>query len=339
MDRLFTVGSVRSGMVASVTLAGLLLWGYAASGQDENGDGRRERGVVVEEVDAGSALGKAGIRAGDVLLAWELVDSERAENVGAKGEIASPFEWEWLTLEQAPRGTVRLTGQRNQEAMVFEVTPGEWDAGVRPEMPSPLLDTFLQGKERSEAGDPEAASALWEKLAGNVEADWRLRCWILLQTGEAWAAARELEKAQGAYRSALELAQDPLSQVAVRQIMGDAYRKQDELDRAREVYAELQVIRENNWAKSLALAKSWNELGGVAYRQGQLIPAQNHWKRALKIRQELAPDSLEVAVSLNNLGVVVQHRGDLERAIEYYQQALETPRTGGPGKSKAFAEA
>ncbi len=53
-------------------------------------------------------LEAADLEAGDVLLAWE-----RGE--AARGEIASAFDWLWLVVEQAPRGTVVLTGERRRE--------------------------------------------------------------------------------------------------------------------------------------------------------------------------------------------------------------------------------
>ncbi len=323
MDRLRS-NSVKQGVVVLVALLGLLLQGHGSGGREQSGDGQggRSRGVVVEEVGDGSALAKAGIRVGDVLLSWTSASSET-------GEIFSPFEWEWLTLEQAPRGTVRLTGRRGGEVKVFEVTPGLWDAEVRPVMRSSLLEIFLQG---SQAEDLEAATALWEKLAGSVEpgTDWRLRCWILVRTGELWSKAREWEKAHAAYRSALAVAQDPLSQGAVRQAIGDASMKQSEFESARKVYAELREIRENTWGESLVLAKGLIDLGEVAWYQGKLTSAQDYFKQAQKIQQWLAPDSLVVAHSMNNLGAVAQNRGDLERAVKYYQRALEIRRRLAP---------
>ena len=56
-----------------------------------------EQGVVVEEVGEGSALEKAGLRPGDVLLAWERLPAPPANPEGAQGTIESvgptPVSW------------------------------------------------------------------------------------------------------------------------------------------------------------------------------------------------------------------------------------------------------
>ncbi|MCP4591679.1 MAG: hypothetical protein GY842_13140, partial [bacterium] len=48
------------------------------------------RGVVVEEVAEGSALARAGLQAGDLVLGWERLPAPPANPEGKQGEIASP---------------------------------------------------------------------------------------------------------------------------------------------------------------------------------------------------------------------------------------------------------
>src|SRR5213595_1095699 len=65
-----------------------------------------ERGVVVEQVDKGSEAEKAGLQAGDVILAWS--HSE------LRGNIESPFDLAEVETEQRPRGAVLLEGLRGR---------------------------------------------------------------------------------------------------------------------------------------------------------------------------------------------------------------------------------
>ncbi|MCP3962362.1 MAG: CHAT domain-containing protein [bacterium] len=290
--------------------------------------------MVVEEVGEGSALAKAGLQAGDILLSWHRLPNPPANPEGVQGELGSPFDWEWLKIEQAPRGTIRLTGWRDVEVTSFEVAAGRWDAKVRPRMPKPMLRIYLQGKELVETRELEAASQVWSKLSATTgyENDWRLPCWILMRTGGVWGQAREWSKAHAAYRSALKEAHDPLSEVVVWQAIGDSYwATQTEFEQAGEAFASAQGIRIRTWGTSLALAKGMNNLGGVAWGLGDFDTARGYFEQALEIRQELAPDSPEVAASLANLGTLTGTQGQPAQAAEYYQQALEIQQKLVPG--------
>ena len=130
--------------VASVALAvGVLGWILPAEVQATPEPQPGEAGVVVEEVGEGSALEKADLLLGDILLSWERLPSPPA-NVGpprapqgddtqaAQGELVSPFDWQWLVIEQAPQGRVKLLGQRQGEATVFESRTGEMAGGCAP---------------------------------------------------------------------------------------------------------------------------------------------------------------------------------------------------------------
>jgi hypothetical protein len=110
-------------------------------------------GVVVEEVGKGSALEKAGLRSGDLLFAWERAPDPPANPEGGQGEIRTVFDWLWVKTEQAPRGSVRLRGERDGMATSFDVAKGlDWDVRVRPWMAEDLLHSYLEGRQRVEAG-------------------------------------------------------------------------------------------------------------------------------------------------------------------------------------------
>ena len=205
-----------------------------------------ETGVVVETVGEGSALEKAGLLPGDVLLAWERLPNPPANPQAAKGELASPFDWQWLVEEQTPRGRVRLLAQRQGVEKLFEVALGEWKGDVRPMMAAEMLGDYARGKELIEAEDFEAGIDLWHTVAGTAEdqvADRHLRCWLLLRIGISWAQARQWEQAQRVYRSALEAAQDHLAKVVIWQAIGDAYKKVSKFEAARRAYGSAQEIQ------------------------------------------------------------------------------------------------
>ncbi len=265
------------------------LLGFAHTGEVLASPGNASEppcGVVVEEVGEGSALAKVGVEPGDVLLAWRRLPAPPANPEKARGELASPFDWMWLELEQAPRGTLELTGRRHMEARVFTAAPGLWNVQVRPWMPDSLLVDYLKGWEHLTAGKAAEAATWWKKVA---EKDWHLQCWILLRLGDAWAEQGELVSALDAYRSALAVAEGAFPESVLWQAIGEVYNKQNEFEPARQAYGSALEIRERAWAdESLALAESLNKLGEVASNRRDLERAVEFFQRALTIREELA---------------------------------------------------
>jgi len=163
----------------------------AASGEES--DHPEYVGVVVEEVGKGSALEKAGLQSGDVLYAWERLASPPANPEAAQGEFKSPFDWQWIEIEQAPRGKVILTGQREGEEQFWVVEPGIWATKVRPAMSEPLVNQYLQWLEQIQVQDIGVEVKLSEEFTKTAKG---IECWILLRLGGEWAAKRNWVQAE-----------------------------------------------------------------------------------------------------------------------------------------------
>jgi len=80
------------------------------------------------------------------------------------------------------------------------------------------------------------------------------------------------------------------------------------------------------------LAGTLNNLGVLAYTQGDLGGARRYWEESLEILRGLV-DSLgtpevfrDLAWTLNNLGLLAQAQGDLGGARRYYEESLEIRR-------------
>ncbi len=316
---------------ASLAVISSLLLSHRTTASSAAAVEPREHGVVVEEVGELTALERADLRAGDKLLSWRRLPGP-TDPEGAAGELTSPFDWFLLTVEQAPRGTVQLTGRRAGEDRSFEITPGPWEAEVRPRMSDASLRDYVRGLEHYENGDPAEAAARWMTIASATE-DWRLRCWILLQLGGMWAEEKDWEQAHAAYRSALAEAPEPSPKAVLWQLIGQTYEQQSDFESALQAYNSLRKIREKTLGEeSLAFAEALHFLGEVAWKRGDLEQMTEYSEQALEIRQELAPGSLIVAQTLNNLGIVPLHRGDLERATDFFQRALDIQQELAPGR-------
>lgn len=285
-------------------------------------------GIVVEEVGAESALGGAGLRPGDLVIAWERSPEPPANPEGGSGEIRTVFDWLWLKTEQAPRGTVKLRGERNGTAISFEIPKGSWEARVRPQLTPDLLAMYEEGRRRLQDGDPQEGIALWEPLVQGGHGE--LRCWILFESGEAWAKDGQRDKARSAWQAALAEARDAQTRVALWEALGDSFQDSDEIVQAEASFRSALEAGETAWGESLRVASTISKLGNVV-GQTRLEEATQLQARALEIRQRWTPDSLEVANSLNQLSILAWHRGDLEAMSGHAQRALQIQERWSPG--------
>ncbi|HTG35616.1 MAG TPA: CHAT domain-containing tetratricopeptide repeat protein [Thermoanaerobaculia bacterium] len=226
--------------------------------------------------------------------------------------------------EQAPRGTVRLHGERNGAATLFEVPKGAWDARVRPAMAEDPLRTYTEGRRRVEAGDLEGGIALWNQLVQNMEQQTApgLKCWLLLQVSKTRAKIRQGEKARSALQAALAQARDAQTQVTLWEALGRSYELANEMVHAETSLRSALEVGEIAWGESLQVASTMTRLGTILRRQNRLNEAAQLQSRALEIRQRWAPDSLEVVDSLHQLSSVASARGDLEVVAELNRRAL-----------------
>jgi CHAT domain-containing protein len=236
-----------------------------------------------------------------------------------------------VKTEQAPRGTVRLRGERNGVAIVVDVPKGPWDARVRPWMATDLLEAYTAGRQRVDAGNLEAGIAFWDQPTRRVEpqAAPGLRPWMLLQVSEAWSKGGQGDKARAALQAALAEAGDAQTRVAVWEALGESYGNANAMARESSFRSALEV-GEAAWGESLQVASTSAKLGNLLRWRNRLDEAEKLLDRALEIRQRWAPDSLEVADSLNQLCGIAWVRGDAETISELARRALPIQERWAP---------
>ncbi|NJK75946.1 MAG: hypothetical protein HC942_20515, partial [Microcoleus sp. SU_5_6] len=91
------------------------------------GDDECREGVLVDEVALGSVPDKAGLQVGDELIGWRREPSPPANPQAAFGVFDTPFDWMWLEVEQAHRGTVVLEVERRGLPLEIQLKTGEWN--------------------------------------------------------------------------------------------------------------------------------------------------------------------------------------------------------------------
>ncbi len=299
----------------------------------------RGPGVVLEEVGKGSALERAGLRPGDLLAGWERPPDPPANPQAGAGEIRTVFDWAWVKAEQAPRGTVRLRGEREGVPVLFEVPKGVWDARARPRMAADFFAAYEEGRRRVEAGDVEAGVALWSELAQRAEpqAVPGLKPWLLLRISEAWSQDRQDGKARSALQAALAEAQDAQTRVVLWEALGESFQYANEMAQAEASFRSALEVGETAWGESLEGAATLSRLGNILRLRGRKDAAEQLERRGLEIRQRCAPDSLEVADSLHQLFLVAFSRNDLE-AMSGLLRRAQAIQERWPADTLAMAE-
>ena len=294
------------------------------------------QGVVVETVAVASAPEKAGVREGDVFRAWTRLANPPIHPEPASGTLESPFDWQWLEIEQAPRGPVELRGERQGEPLVLQVPIGLWEAQVRPVLPAELEDLYRRGKELVDKEQVEEGVTWWQQVAERAGdgGDWRLRAWVWLRIAMAWDKAGGFEKAATAYEAALRESRDPLARIAVLEAMGGSFENQERLEEAEASYRSAFELKEATWGESLQLARSRNRPGpdflvcgaicaaAPEQRNQLLAAAQEQIEGALAIQERWAPGGVAAAGSLDDLGLIAYQQGDLNKAAMYFDKSL-----------------
>lgn len=281
-------------------------------------------GVVIEEIPKGSALEKAGLQVGDVILSWERLPNPPANPEGARGEINSPFDWLWVEIEQAPRGVVVLQVERDGARRIFSIEMGPTLHAVHARSPTDLTlrksDIWHRCWLATEGTDPDIAMEQCRPL-------------LLLNSEnapKAKVAAIRLIKVFGqrVISSLTEITSDSvtrgqsLTDAALCEALGLESSRRGEASRASQLHKKALQLRESIAPDSLLLAESLEDLAVAMMAQGQFGMAKRFHNQALGIRQRIAPRSLFEAKSLGNLGALAIESGDYRNAKALLERSL-----------------
>ncbi|CAM4895674.1 unnamed protein product [Rotaria socialis] len=78
---------------------------------------------------------------------------------------------------------------------------------------------------------------------------------------------------------------------------------------------------------SLALAKTYNNLGATYYFQEEYDLSLNCYRKALKIREKMLPNNHpDIGASYNNIGQLYGRKENYEKALEYYEKSMGIKR-------------
>lgn len=305
-----------------VVLCGVLVCGCSREvGLDQEApevSASRPPGVVVAEVQPGTAGTFAGLAPGDLLTVWAALDGRSA------GDLADPFAYQAAHDAESLRGKVRLSGWRGSEPLDVTLGPGGWGLQVRPDLPAETLSAYVAAQEDPAPGsDPMAALHHHAESLG--ESEPAAAAWLHAEIGSLAAKARDWDAAEASFQAAAELAARwALPERAQAQILA---REATVLGDGRQVEAALAAQRravelvENSAPDGLTLAYYLSRLARWSMGFGRFDDAEPLLERALDLRREAAPRSFAVAKSLASLGTLDAIRGRVEEARDAIEQA------------------
>lgn len=281
-------------------------------------------GLVVESVRKGGAAALSGIQPADILLGWSRGPSS--------GELLSPFDLRWVEAEQAPRGTIILTGRRGNEPRRWTIQPGRWEAEVRPGLPGDLLAFHQEALDLIARGRGREASARWLRLSEMApeQPAW-LRIWVKARAGKELYQANSTVDAERFYteiEEACSLAGTEVCRQVLLQHAQSASRRGDFA--AGEKYALRAVEKARVQQSPLALADTLSYLGQEITNRGDSKRAAGSLEEALKIQQELAPGSMEIARTLEILSLAAINNSDLVQAEQFASRSLAILESAAP---------
>jgi len=294
--------------------------------------GQRKPGLVVEQLEPGSAPELAGIRPGDLLLSWERRNPGTGEVV-ASGMLDTPFDLREFSIEHLPLGDTTVRFRRGNELLSAALVPGQWGDMLRTHTPagSPALRDrelrygapgtrvrinltgndlrrYESGLALIRAGDPVAGTAKWSLLAD----DWRAADQVALAAWLRIEALSELHVALNAPG-------------AVERSLREAHRPGFWSDSALAGVKQARSPR-----VELYFLYTMADMGGTRAEKAKSV-------RAFELLQREAPESLAMTTNLYTRALRIGRAGEWrEEQIEMWKRALELTRAQAPG---SFLEA
>lgn len=288
----------------------------------------------MEEVFAGYGGDRAGLKAGDILERWTRAASPPANPEPAEGLLRSQFDFVEVEIEQGARGDVTFSGQRGDQPLTVEMPHQDWVVSVHPLLEGKDLTRYHAARARIDGPELEQGYAAWSELAASFRERGRngLASWLYLKLARFATWRRSWAIADRAFQDALSAAEtDPAARAQILAFQAESFQDRVDWPAATTGFERALEIYRDRARDSLLEARVLDQLGGVAFKHGDLVGAEQDFRRSLEIRQAAAPESAAVANSLHNLGLVAAARDDLDAAEEALRRALALNESFAPG--------
>jgi CHAT domain-containing protein/Tfp pilus assembly protein PilF len=285
--------------------------GKAAASRELN------RGVIVESVVKGTQADKLGIRSGDTLLRWK--------RGAVHGQIRSPFDLAYISIEHASQGPVTVNGTSRMVARTRVFGSDTWGIQTRPNFVGEFLAAYQEAMKLTAGGKTvEAAERMRSAAFLHTETPW-LASWFLSRAARLLFHAQNWQLSDQMFKQAIDHAENAGTTVRAELFRqwASSFEYRGELAQASRYYQENLLASEKPGPETMQVANSLLLLAAVDLEQDETKQAEAHLTRALTIAGRLAPASFQIISIYEDLGIVFESRGDLGKAEEYYLRALQ----------------
>jgi CHAT domain-containing protein len=290
-------------------------------------------GLVVDSVEPGYAADMAGLRAGDLLVAWREERGQRRH-----GPLLSPFTLDEIAGDALIRGPVTLEARRGGRLLHIPLPADAigFEMETHPRFAPDVERLYRQGRRLVQGGDGQRGTALWRQAAARLAGDGpeaeASRCFLLARIGEAWADLDGLEESRQAFAEAQECVERRgfAWTAALLQWQGRL-----ELDGGHHDFAE-EVLRAALDLHLEAAPRGLSSLGleralfSLAARRGHMDEALERIDALVERCRREVPGSLALAEMNLRLAWVRQVRGEPEAAEPAIQEAISLAERAGP---------
>jgi CHAT domain-containing protein/tetratricopeptide (TPR) repeat protein len=286
----------------------MTLWAASASPEPRTSvdlfpDGE---GVIVVDVAPGLAAAANGVRPGDLLTGWSQGD--------ASGGLRSPFDLAEVELEYGPRGPVRITGRRGDEALAVVLFPDDWGCETRPRLEHDA-DAYTAATRSREQGDFDAAVAALTRIRERTTGDEAL--WLLVEVARVEAARQRTDAADAALEQAARVARETRRTTVEAQVLarlGSTWRAAGDDGRAAEAYKRALEARRRLGPDGVATTSLAEPLAHTRQRRGDVeAEVREQVGPLLAIAERSAPESIACARALLGFGRIQQEQESAQR--------------------------
>ncbi len=275
-----------------------------------------------------SGASQAGLRPGDVIVAWARPEVEPA----GTHAVATLADWSEAEAEHGLREAgVVVSLVRDGQISTAPLRGGAWFLGVAPLLSGERLAEHQRAAGLAGRGEQAEAATVWRRLAQDAapEADAALSVWLWLRAAGAEMAARRPVPAASDYGAARAAARErglPFLERDALDGLARAEQARQQPLAAEAALTDAIALMQSERPMSPALVRTLNALGAAQREFGRLDDSERTFTRALDTAAAVCPGSIAEVAALGGLSLTKRRRGDLveaERLLDLAARALE----------------
>jgi CHAT domain-containing protein/Flp pilus assembly protein TadD len=229
----------------------------------------------------------------------------------------------WVEIEQAPRGDVRLLGERGKEKRSWLTEPGLWGGRISPRFQPAMWrwsDEVL--KELANGGAIAMASQEPGIPMTRLQATSSLPAWSTLMAARASTENGDPNSTERLYLNALQACDRTRDKLIVLGLYGGSLSDRKAFGHAEEVFRIDLGLAESSKSGPLSLARAQSNLAVPLWQLGKKDEADRLLGAAYNTYFKLAPQAPDLVKLLRNMGMRAEEKGEIAGSLEFHRKAV-----------------